>query len=873
MKRKTTMKNRANTFALASAVAFASLASAAGTYVWSDGSSWDKPNAGDIVQIPANTTVSAVDSDVDSINALGGITFAASTSQIAFNISGDKTISICINSTGASGASSGPYGRIVKNGTGTLHLAGTAQYAYHANIDVNDGILQLPVGNSGANLFYQYVTVNSPGILLPPTCSGDGYSTMWGMLAGDGIVSNPTPREVRFYTRASSESDAGTFSGVIYGPFSCLQDGSSKYQNFTGTGSVNTNSIKTSYASMIGVGDFGGVTGSHTNNGSFGTGEFLFNGSGGFRYLGTGGDSYAQFKDASTSITLAVLDVAPNAGGLRLHGGFRFGQKYSSRFWLTGDFAEECTFDGTFTHWNGGAVYVTKKGTGTWHFKGSRSNNGVFAVENGTLKFDSIADADTACALGSGTKSKLFEDKIVGSSSSAINKVPYAYLLGDGTATGTMEYTGVSDAYCRDRLFAVKGSGRITSSGGRLVLSGGACGAVAGENTLCLGGSVAGCEMNNITNGVGTVKVVKEGIGTWKLGGDLDFSGGIDVKDGVLELAPCTAYRYYKFTMTERNDTTGGENNYMSVGRFGLFNATGGVVNASLVENRAADGNPRALGYGEFALAVEPEAEITTDMIYSGSSFTNMFVFFPGQSIEGASFRTRSGSTNKKSWPSLKESKYWPSVILRLPESADDITHYDVGSTHATSDSYYKSALGSWKVYGSVDGINWDSLSTVISNKLRGVTLGKKTWCYDGTSYTAAAGWTTHTAGWTIPPRPAGTATEFFTDGLGKIAVSSNATLRAAMPLTVNSLVLDPTKQNGTLDGFVFAASGTITLRGERISLKDQLRIPMTFMNTTGVANLNSWSVVSGGRALHCNVVATADAVTLVPRGMVICIK
>ena len=249
------------------------------------------------------------------------------------------------------------------------------------------------------------------------------------------------------------------------------------------------------------------------------------------------------------------------------------------------------------------------------------------------------------------------------------------------------------------------------------------------------------------------------------------------------------------------------------------------------------------------------------------------FVFFPGQSIEGASFRTRSGSTNKKSWPSLKESKFWPSIILRLPESADDITHYDVGSTHATSDSYYKSALGSWKVYGSVDGINWDSLSTVISNKLRGVTLGKKTWCYDGTSYTTAAGWTTHTAGWTIPPRPAGTATEFFTDGLGKVAVSSNATLRAATPLTVDSLVLDPTKPNGTLDGFVFAANGTITLLGKRISLKDQLRIPMTFANAAGIANLNSWSVFSGDRVLHCIVVATADAITLIPRGTVISIR
>ena len=865
--------NRTHGVILASAVALTSFAAVSGTYVWSDGSSWDKPQPGDIVQIPANTTVQAADADVNSINALGGIAFAAATSKIEFDVTGDKSVSVCINGTGASGASSGPYGKIVKNGTGTLRLAATSQYAYHANIDVNNGILQLPVVNSGANMFYQYLTVNSPGILLPPTCSGDGYSTMWGMLAGDGIVSNPTPREVRFYTRASSESAAGTFSGVIYGPLSCLQDGSSKYQNFTGTGSVNTNSIKVSYASMIGIGDFGGVTGSHTNNGSFGTGEFLFNGSGGFRYLGTGGDSYAQFKDASTSISLAILDVAPNAGGLRLHGGFRFGQKYSSRFWLTGDFADECTFDGTFTHWTGGAVYVTKKGTGTWHFKGSRSNNGVFAVENGTLKFDSIADADTACALGSGTKAKPFEDKIVGSSSGSINKVPYAYLLGDGTTTGTMEYTGVTDAYCRDRLFAVKGSGRITSSGGRLVLSGGACGAVAGENTLCLGGSVTGCEMNNITNGVGTVKVVKEGNGTWKLGGDLNFSGGIDVRDGVLELAPCTAYRYYKFTMTERNDITSGENNYMSVGRLGLFNATGGVVNASLVENRAADGNPRALGCGEFALAVEPEAEITTDLIYSGSSFTNLFVFCPGQSIEGASFRTRSGSTNKKSWPSLKESKFWPSIILRLPESTDDITHYDVGSTHATSDSYYKSALGSWKVYGSVDGINWDSLSTVISNKLRGVTLGKKTWCYDGTSYTAAAGWTTHTAGWTIPPRPTGRATEFFTDGLGKVAVSSNATLRAATPLTVNSLVLDPANPNGTLDGFTFAENGTITISGERVRLTGALRIPVTFANATGLSGLSGWTVMSGGRELRCRIVVESDAVTIIPTGLILVVQ
>ena len=176
-------------------------------------------------------------------------------------------------------------------------------------------------------------------------------------------------------------------------------------------------------------------------------------------------------------------------------------------------------------------------------------------------------------------------------------------------------------------------------------------------------------------------------------------------------------------------------------------------------------------------------------------------------------------------------------------------------------------------MYGSVDGINWDSLSTVVSNKLRGVTLGKKTWCYDGTSYTSAAGWTTHTAGWTIPSRPTGTATEFFTDGLGKVAVSSNATLRAATPLTVNSLALDPANPNGTLDGFTFASSGTITLLGERISLRDLLRIPITFANAAGIENLNSWSVVSGGRALRCHVTATTNAVTLTPLGTVISIR
>ena len=855
---------------------------------WNSPAAWQNgvPQEGDRVQIPANATAYVTDADMATVSCVSGIVFAAETSAIEFDIAGTASVpcSICGNE---SPKDAGPYGTIRKKGTGWLHLArNQGIYNYYSHIVVDDGVLQLPVVNySTRNQYYRSLTVNSPGVLIPTTSSENRTAALWTVLHGDGIVSNTTATEVDFIMRGGKTAP-GNFSGRIFGPFYCYHPSSTGYQNFLGTDSRNVSTLKVTYNSVVGIKDFGGITGSHTNHGSFGTGTFRFGGTAQscFRYLGDGGISYANFDDDASSVgssnLVAHLDIA-SPGGLRLLGGFNLGSSSRpfARLLLSGDFAQECSLEGALSCPSAGAVYVTKQGSGTWHFKNPKTGNGVLAVEGGAIRFDSIGDKGVPTALG--RAAVLTTD--AGGTLAAVTPVPYAYLLGDGTTATvpTMEYTGTALGYSENRAFAVKGAGRISSTGGRLVLSGGVGSVAAGVNELHLGGTAAGCVLNNVSNGVGTVKVVKEGTGTWSLGGNLDFTGGIDVQAGTLELGGTavpvpTRYRFYRFTMTSKN-MGGSGNAYFNVGRLGLFNATGGVENADLVLNRSCDAKPENLAPGvcafEMATTTYPVSKLyTTDGVRFEA--TNLFAFATANDDAFMQLR-HSSLTGTSWWPGLTTPERWPSIILRLPEGAGAVTSYDVGTHWGNGDKTnkdWKDALGSWTLYGSTDGKAWDLLSTVISNDLRGVSTSSNSWLYDGASYLTAAGWQSHT-GWTIPAAPEGAATEapacsFFAAGPGPVSVAADATLRTASPLTLNALTLDLTAPNGTLDGFAFAPQGTLTLVGTLPPRPMSVTIPVAFAHATDLANLSGWTVVCGGATVRCRVKATADAVRITSPGI-----
>ena len=97
---------------------------------------------------------------------------------------------------------------------------------------------------------------------------------------------------------------------------------------------------------------------------------------------------------------------------LSVHRGM--GDGFNQRFILTGANASECVIagpikkymdNGTNCNWR-----FIKKGSGVWRFSNVANTEmaGVIAVENGTLRYDSIADAGRVCSLG--YSDQLFED-------------------------------------------------------------------------------------------------------------------------------------------------------------------------------------------------------------------------------------------------------------------------------------------------------------------------------------------------------------------------------------------------------------------------------------------------------------------------------
>ena len=865
---------------------------------WADSNSYVgrvAPEEGDVVQIPANATVSIGDDDIETLNKLKAVVFENSTAKVVIDVESDHeiTCSICNNENGTT--TTGGSGTIEKNGTGMVWLKkNTGLGHYYAKIIVNDGILRLPaVSYSSRNQFYRSLTVNHPGVLYTTVNNESPAKVVHfrAPLYGDGMITNPSSNKVQYYVEGENINSIPNFSGQFAGMISISAPSKPSYQDFTGTGSVNSQDISILYGLSLGIADLGGSNGTEKHYGSVGCGTISFKGYGCLRYLGNGGIAYTRFEDGD-AMQFAHIDAGAT-GGLRLLGRFAFDQSANvlKRLILSGENANECSIEGTMYNLHSGAVYLTKKGSGTWSLASETAfSNGVIAVEQGTLRFSSIRNKGVRCSLGGAT---ILMSDYTGAMEGA-TPLPYAYLLGTAETTGTMEYFGADAAVCDDRSFAIKGSGRVISSGGSIVLAGGVGSVSSGDNVLYLGGNAPDCVMNNITNGIGTLKVVKEDAGDWSIGGNLGFTGGIEVKAGCLQIGNSYAPgNYTRYRLTVRSKNQGGSgNSWFTIGRFALFNEAGEAQNLNLSYNAAANTMDvqTTLDPGQFAFSflgrdLDPNLifnNTKTDRDAPNLNATNMFAGLSASATAFARFR-HDGREGTSHWPNLGTEAQWPSIDFRLPAGADAVVRYDVGTRYGsegrstedvkanTLTKNWADSMGSWTLYGSVDGVNWTELSSVTSNDLRGVTTQDCTWLSDGSSYTDAAGWEGHLSGWTIPARPEGSAVPVYTQfpsGLGKVSVAADATLRTRASFTIDSLELGAA--NGTIDGFAFAERGTIEI--EEPSGRDEVRLPIAFRNVTGLANLNKWTLKSGQKMLHFVISADENGITLVPRGLIIVI-
>ncbi len=177
--------------------------------------------------------------------------------------------------------------------------------------------------------------------------------------------------------------------------------------------------------------------------------------------------------------------------------------------------------DGSVTN----TLAVNKLGTGTWTFTGANTYTLATQVQNGTLEFNTIGNVGaTSSALGA---------------PATVANATIA--LGATTTTGALRYIGLTNT-TTDRvinLAGTTGGGALESSGtGTITYTSNLTATGVGSKSLALAGTNTG---NNTIggiipdNGVGnTTALIKNGIGTWVLGGANTYSGGTTLNQGTL---------------------------------------------------------------------------------------------------------------------------------------------------------------------------------------------------------------------------------------------------------------------------------------------------------------------------------------------------
>jgi autotransporter-associated beta strand protein len=386
-----------------------------------------------------------------------------------------------IATNGFSGTWSGVLtgsGGLTKNGAGTLTLTGSNSLL--GNVRVNAGTLAL-----------NHVAAAGPGTILL-----GGGEVAFGSVSG---IATP------IVMLASGTLSAGgiTLNGAI--------SGSASHRLGIATTTTGNLTLAGSLAGFAGTLDFGPSSGNVRLNASAATGS------------GTAQFDLGVSTAAIRTAFAATVQVGSLTGGTgtKLQGATNDAGAVT---YVIGGNSRSTSFAGTIT--NGvfttpGIVGLTKTGTGTLTLSGGSSAfTGVTRVSGGTLSVAVLANGGTASGIGSSSADP-------------------ASLVLDG---GALHYTG--PAVTIDRGFTVTANGgRFERHGvGNLVLGGTASIAMpgSGDRTLVLGGSSTA--FNSISAGIGDpasgrTTLVKDGPGTWRLGGASSFTGGTGLRGGSIVAA------------------------------------------------------------------------------------------------------------------------------------------------------------------------------------------------------------------------------------------------------------------------------------------------------------------------------------------------
>ena len=798
-------------------------------------------------------------------------------------------------------------GTLEKYGEGELFLAArqklsttsTSPSDFESHLHVFEGAVRLTKDAESAHQYHPFhsVTIEKPAkvITLFNGC-------VWQMrgLYGEGMITNEESSACKMYVcEGKRKYDGGEFKGVIGGNVAVEARGCKIV--LSGTNSTFSGGASGTYwddrAAEVHLVDFGEKSRGFSSAGS---GKATLGlGSNPYVYAGEGQTTDRDFQLNSLN---SILDAGTN-GNLVYKGILRRwdATKKNPSLFLTGDNRGPCTFaarglgtgdalgdfsrtvDGQTEYFN---YYFGKRGTGEWYFPftGYFQNTGVFAVENGTLSFETIDQTGQLTSLGYSTR--LFENKEI-THPSTEPQLPYAFLLGSDKAgeTGLMECKTNLAQQCTDRPFGLKGRGGFVANLG-LVKYANVFGVGAGEKTLVLDGTnTLGSEVHDIADHLAgsadtaTVSVEKNGSGTWVLGGDQTFSGSLTVNGGTLIVRrPEQTYRRYRLMFM---DMLSPNNNVININEIGLFASDGKSQTMNL---------KRATSYADMKPG---ECAPGWNRVYVSNYGTGPFDPFE-RMFDGCryvSYNNDAGEltkvwhahnggyryapqTTKQYNPKLDDSHTWIPIDIYLSADAQPIDHYDAQTAIGSGNpGNYPSAC---QLFASVDGIHWDAVSetntaTTSSSTYSWLSTGLTGGLTDDTtvpfvpkaSYSRNAGFKT--------TKTAPTKVFSLLENVGAVTVANGATLKyegAADGAPALSQVKLAAGATGSIDGFAFAEEGTFEIDAMDAG---SVSVAVALPNATGLGNVANWQVKVGGVLKpKYSVKATEDGFTVDKSGLAI---
>ena len=647
-------------------------------------------------------------------------------------------------------------------------------------------------------------------------------------------------------------------------------------------GGIRTQRYYQDHIGIVGFASAGSLAGTSDFQTDKWNGEYI--------YLGTGGDTIPHRIDSRSlqkddfALEHPVTLNAGAHGGATFTGGIRFsyGGTYPNGtpgvwpFVLDGsNTVNEAVFSGKIQEGSGAdgrnIFKLVKRGTGIWHLKYNSTSTwtGPLAVENGTFRFDTLAEVGVNCALGFATN--LYNATYT----NIYTDCGYAVMLGAtnaaGEATeGTLEYTGSARARVTTRPIVVRTEGRIKSSAGEIDLTGVSAKADnGGTAVLALDGAAGSTNiLRGVSDGNSTLSLVKDGAGDWTLAGEQDFSGSLSVNGGRLTLSNINGheYVYYRWLIKENGFAS---QIYIDRQTNGWSTAAAEVVIATIAGMNLydSDGNEimtatnmtAVLGGTETPATLAP-GQVTYDKRFGTVIKDANINALPGL-FDNLVTTLAGGNTSKVKFDAV-DSNSWVAIVWRMPAGAKRAVKFDYCQYYTAANNVGGRGIVNSELQASVDGYSWDT----VWSKTDAVIDGTWIWISDQSQFKHQGDVSLNTHPGLDLNRTVAPSVTTFHPGSGEVSVAPGAELVADGPFTVSNLCISASGA-GAFKGVTFAENGRI----EVTDMATAVELPASFVDVSGLENLSRWTVFRNGVSRNrLRLKVTEGGIYLCPPGTLI---